>query len=83
MNINISLLFRIVMSTHKSSDYNLPEVKYYLPNSKNQLQPSQIFDFPEQSIMSCHDKNNNVVQKTNKNNNNNITEKIFSINYII
>ena len=71
------------MSTHKSSDYNLPEVKYYLPNSKNQLQPSQIFDLHEQSIMSCHDKNNNVVQKTNKNNDNNITEKIFSINYII
>ena len=31
------------MPTHKSSDYKLSAVKYYLSNSKNQVQTCKIF----------------------------------------
>ena len=72
------------MSSHKNSDYKLSEIKYYLSNSKNNSQSSQIVRCPEKGITSCHDKNmgNNFVQKLNDNNDR-INEKIFSINYII
>ena len=33
------------MPIHKSSDYKLSAVKYYLNNSKNQMQTCKIFDF--------------------------------------
>ena len=39
------------MPTHKSSDYKLSAVKYYLSHSKNQLQTCKIFGCSERSLM--------------------------------
>ena len=39
------------MPTHKSSDYKLSTVKYYLSHSKNQVQTCKIFGCSERSLM--------------------------------
>ncbi len=39
------------MPTHKSYDYKLSTVKYYLYNSKNQAQSCKIFGCSERSLM--------------------------------
>lgn len=39
------------MPTHKSSDYKLSAVKYYLSHSKNQVQTCKIFGCSERSLM--------------------------------
>jgi len=39
------------MPTHKSSDYKLSAVKYYLSHSKNQVQSCKIFGCSERSLM--------------------------------
>ena len=39
------------MPTHKSADYKLSAVKYYLSHSKNQLQTCKIFGCSERSLM--------------------------------
>ena len=54
------------MPIHKSSDYKLSVVKYYLNNSKNQLQTCKIFDCSERSLMRWIDKyksTNNITRK--------------------
>lgn len=44
------------MPTHKSSDYKLSAVKYYLSHSKNQVQSCKIFGCSERSLMRWVDK---------------------------
>jgi len=44
------------MSTHKSSDYKLSAIKYYLSHSKNQVQTCKIFGCSERSLMRWVDK---------------------------
>ena len=39
------------MPTHKSIDYKLSAVKYYLSHSKNQVQTCKIFGCSERSLM--------------------------------
>ena len=39
------------MPTHKSSDYKLSAVKYYLSHFKNQVQTCKIFGCSERSLM--------------------------------
>jgi transposase-like protein len=54
------------MPTHKSSDYKLSAVKYFLSNSKNQVQPCKIFGCSERSLMRWVDKyksTNNITRK--------------------
>ena len=54
------------MSTHKSSDYKLSAVKYYLSHSKNQVQTCKIFGCSERSLMRWVDKyksTNNITRK--------------------
>ena len=54
------------MPTHKSSDYKLSAVKYYLSHSKNQAQPCKIFGCSERSLMRWVDKyksTNNITWK--------------------
>ena len=54
------------MPTHKSSDYKLTAVKYYLSHSKNQMQTCKIFGCSERSLMRWVDKyksTNNITRK--------------------
>jgi transposase-like protein len=54
------------MSSHKSSDYKLSAVKYYLSHSKNQVQTCKIFGCSERSLMRWVDKykfTNNITRK--------------------
>lgn len=55
------------MPTHKSSDYKLSVVKYYLSHSKNQVQTCKIFGCSERSLMRWVDKykssNNNYTKE--------------------
>ena len=54
------------MPTHKSSDYKLSAVKYYLFHSKNQVQTCKIFGCSERSLMRWVDKfksTNNITRK--------------------
>ena len=54
------------MPTHKSSDYKLSAVKYYLTHSKNQVQTCKIFGCAERSLMRWVDKyksTNNITRK--------------------
>jgi len=54
------------MPTHKSSDYKISAVKYYLSHSKNQLQTCKIFGCSERSLMRWVDKykyTNNITRK--------------------
>ena len=44
------------MPTHKSSDYKLSAVKYYLSHSKNQVKTCKIFGCSERSLMRWVDK---------------------------
>ena len=44
------------MQTHKSSDYKLSAVKYYLSHSKNQVQTCKIFGCSTRSLMRWVDK---------------------------
>ena len=44
------------MPTHKSGDYKLSAVKYYLSHSKNQVQTCKIFGCSERSLMRWVDK---------------------------
>jgi hypothetical protein len=46
----------IIMPTHKSSDYKLSAVKYYLSHCKNQVQTCKIFGCSERSLMRWVDK---------------------------
>ena len=39
------------MSRHESSDYKLSAVKYYVSNSKNQIQTCKFFGCSERSLM--------------------------------
>lgn len=39
------------MPTHKSNDYKLSAVKYYLSHSKNQVHTCRIFGCSERSLM--------------------------------
>lgn len=39
------------MPTHKSSDYKLSAVKYYVSHSKNQVQTCKIFGCSTRSLM--------------------------------
>ena len=43
------------MPTHKSSDYKLSAVKYYLSHSKNQVQTCKIFGCSERSLNHFYD----------------------------
>jgi len=64
-----NLIFRsknILMPTHKSSDYKLSVVKYYLSHSKNQVQTCKIFGCSERNLMRWVDKyksTNNITRK--------------------
>ena len=54
------------MPTHKSSDYKLSAVKYYVSHSKNQVQTCKIFGCSERSLMRWVDKyksTNNITRK--------------------
>tara|TARA_B100000767_G_scaffold125194_1_gene119331 strand:- start:9395 stop:9706 length:312 start_codon:yes stop_codon:yes gene_type:complete len=54
------------MPTHKSSDYKLSTVKYFLSHSKNQVQTCKIFGCSERSLMRWVDKyksTNNITRK--------------------
>ena len=54
------------MLIHKSSDYKLSAVKYYLSHSKNQVQTCKIFGCSERSLMRWVDKyksTNNITRK--------------------
>ena len=54
------------MPTHKSSDYKLSAVKYYLSHSKNQVQTCKIFGCSERSLMRWVNKyksTNNITRK--------------------
>ena len=56
----------ILMKTHKSSDYKLSAVKYYLSHSKTQVQTCKIFGCSERSLMRWVDKyksTNNITRK--------------------
>ena len=44
------------MPNHKSSDYKLSAVKYYVFHSKNQVKTCKIFDCSERSLMRWVDK---------------------------
>ena len=55
------------MLTHKSSDYKLSAVKYYLSHSKNQVQTCKIFDCSTRSLMrwvNKYNKNKTVKRKS-------------------
>ena len=54
------------MPTHKSSDYKLSAVKYYLSHSKNQVETCKIFGCFTRSLMRWVDKykfTNNITRK--------------------
>ena len=54
------------MPTHKSNDYKLSAVKYYLSHSKNQVHTCKIFGCSERSFMRWVDKyksTNNITRK--------------------
>ena len=53
------------MPTHKSSDYKLSAVKYYLSHSKNQIQTCKIFCCSPRSLMRWVDKYkyNNIITR--------------------
>ena len=54
------------MSSHKSSDYKLSAVKYFLSHSKNQVQTCKIFGCSERSLMRWVNKyksTNNITRK--------------------
>lgn len=54
------------MPTHKSSDYKLSAVKYYLSHSKNQVETCKIFSCSTRSLMRWIDKyksTNNITRK--------------------
>ena len=60
------MLNYIIIPTHKSSDYKLTAVKYYLSHSKNQVQTCKIFGCSERSLMRWVDKykfTNNITRK--------------------
>ena len=44
------------MSPHKSSDYKLSAVKYYLSHCKNQVETCKIFDCSERKCNKCYKK---------------------------
>ena len=54
------------MTTHKSEDYKLSAVKYYLSHFENQLQTCKIFGCSERSLIRWVDKyksTNNITRK--------------------
>jgi len=60
------LLNYIIIPTHKSSDYKLSAVKYYLSHSKNKVQTCKILGCSERSLMRWVDKyksTNNIIRK--------------------
>jgi len=54
------------MPTHKSSDYKLSAVEYYLSHSKNQVQPCKIFGCSERSLLRWVDKYKSTINITQK-----------------
>ena len=55
------------MPTHKSSDYKLSAVNYYLSHSKNQVQTCKIFGCSTRSLMRWVDKykyTNNIIKSS-------------------
>ena len=48
------------MPTHKSSDYKLSAVKYYLSHSKNQVQPIHIY---KNLIKGAYDRSEKYVKR--------------------
>lgn len=59
------------MPTHKSSDYKLSAVKYYVSHSKNQVQTCKIFGCSTRSLIMLKPKKkcnlNNIVSYINSN----------------
>ena len=52
------------MPTHKSSDYKLSAVKYYLSHSKNQVPSCKIFGCSERSsIRGAYDRSEKYVKR--------------------
>jgi len=49
------------MPTHKSNDYKLSAVKYYLSHSKNQVHTCRIFGCSERSLMRWVDNINPLI----------------------
>ena len=54
------------MTTHKSSDYKVSAVKYYLTHSKNQAQTCKIFGCSTRSLMRWVNKYNSTNNITRK-----------------
>ena len=57
------------MPNHKSEDFKLSAVKYYLEHSNNQIQTCEIFGCSVRSLMRWVDKYNNtdeIKRKTRK-----------------
>jgi len=54
------------MPIHKSSDYKLSAVKYYLSHSKNQVQTCKIFGCSERSLMRWVNKYKSINNITRK-----------------
>jgi transposase len=54
------------MPTHKSSDYELSSVKYYLSHSKNQVKTCKIFGCSERSLIRWVDKYKSINNITRK-----------------
>ena len=56
------------MSAHKSVDYKISAVQYYLSKNKNQVQTCEIFQCCPRSLMCWVDKyNKNKTRKIKKN----------------
>ena len=55
------------MPTHKSSDYKLSAVKYYLSHFKNQVQTCKIFGCSERSLMRWVKKSSTEISVTYSN----------------
>ena len=69
------------MPTHKSSDYKLSAVKYYLSHSKNQVKTCKIFGCSERSLMRWVNKYKSTNHITRKKRDYNKTYlKIYLIN---
>ena len=66
------------MSSHKSSDYKLSAVKYYLSHSQNQVQTCKIFRCSERSLMRWVDKYKSTNNITRKKRDYNITNSYIS-----
>jgi transposase-like protein len=65
--INYKILYYIAKATHKSEDYKITAVQYYLSKNNNQVQTCNIFKCHPRSLMRWVDKyskNKNINGKT-------------------